>query len=200
MVLNETVRRAGARARAGAHQRLHARDNSSAVVPAVGAAAVLALALALVAPTAVAAQDVGLPVGAQAAQVMVEDLDGNAVPVASSLGAKPVLLEFWAAWCSVCAELEPEMHRVHEEFGDDVEIVIVAVGVNQNPRTIRRHIARSPVAGRLVFDRRGAATRAFMAPATSYVVLLDAKGRVAYTGQGGDQELTAEITRLLAAR
>ena len=170
-----------------------------ALVRAVSIPSLLALALALVLIPfgRAAAQDVGLPVGAQAAQVMVEDLDGNAVPVASSLGAKPVLLEFWAAWCSVCAELEPEMHRVHEEFGDDVEIVIVAVGVNQNPRTIRRHIARAPVAGRLVFDRRGAATRAFMAPATSYVVILDANGRVAYTGQGGDQELTAALARVL---
>jgi thiol-disulfide isomerase/thioredoxin len=159
----------------------------------------LALALVLTAPTGAAAQDLGLPVGARPDMPAFEDLDGHPVNLGAVIGTKPVLLEFWATWCSVCAELEPEMRRVHEQYGDDVEVVVVAVGVNQNPRTIRRHLARSPMAGTLVFDRRGALTRAFMAPATSYVVILDASGKVAYTGQGSDQDLTAAVARVLAA-
>ena len=160
----------------------------------------LALALVLLAPQSAHAQDLGLPVGATPPAVPFEDLDGRAVDLSHVIGTKPVVLEFWATWCSLCAELEPEMHRVKQQYGDDVEVVIVAVGVNQNPRTIRRHVERSPVAGTLVFDRRGAATRAFMAPATSYVVILDAAGKVAYTGQGGDQKLTAAVARVLAKR
>jgi hypothetical protein len=36
-----------------------------------------------------------------------------------------------------------------------------------------------------------------MAPTTSYVVILDAEGRVAYTGSGGDQEIAAALARVV---
>lgn len=180
-----------------------ASGEGSAAAPrifAVPSLLALALALVLIPSGGANAQDLGLPVGAMPPAVQFEDLDGRAVDLSRVIGTKPVVLEFWATWCSLCAELEPEMQRVKQQFGDDVEVVIVAVGVNQNPRTIRRHVEHSPVAGTLVFDRRGAATRAFMAPATSYVVILDATGKVAYTGQGGDQKLTAAVARVLAQR
>jgi hypothetical protein len=35
--------------------------------------------------------------------------------------------------------------------------------------------------------------RAFQAPATSYVVILDGQGRVVYTGIGADQDLDAAL-------
>ena len=76
----------------------------------------------------------------------------------------------------------------------------MAVGVNQNPRSIRRHMQRHDVPGRVLYDSRGAATRAYRAPTTSYVVVLDRSGRVAYTGQGGDQDLVAAVQKVVSTR
>jgi uncharacterized membrane protein YeiH len=50
----------------------------------------------------------------------------------------------------------------------------------------------------VLWDGRGAAVRAFRAPATSYVVVLDAAGRVVYTGIGADQDI--EMALALVAR
>jgi hypothetical protein len=50
-----------------------------------------------------------------------------------------------------------------------------------------------------VYDRRGDASEAYDAPATSYVVIVDAAGKVAYTGVGGTQDLDAAIARALGA-
>ena len=47
--------------------------------------------------------------------------------------------------------------------------------------------------------RRGEAVRAFETPATSYIVILDAAGRVAYTGIGRDQDVAAAIRDVLQA-
>jgi hypothetical protein len=47
-----------------------------------------------------------------------------------------------------------------------------------------------------VWDGKGAAVRAFSAPGTSYVVLLDAKGRVIYTGAGSDQKVLPVLAKL----
>lgn len=144
------------------------------------------------------AQDVGLPIGSVPETAELEDLDGNPIDLGTVIGGKPAIIEFWATWCPLCEALEPRMHDVSRQFADSLQVVIVAVGVNQSPRTIRRHIADHPQPGVLLFDRRGRATRAFMAPATSYVVALDAAGRVVYTGIGADQDIAAAARRALA--
>lgn len=153
--------------------------------------------LLLVRPHGAMAQDIGLPVGSRPEPVTLEDLDGASVDLGGIIGTKPVLLEFWATWCPLCEELEPAMRTITQRYGDRVEVIVVAVGVNQNPRSIRRHLQRHAVPGRVLYDARGAATRAFRAPTTSYVVVLDATGRVAYTGQGADQDLEAAVARVL---
>lgn len=172
-------------------QRVRVRERRVRVGVWAGALLVL---LAFARP--VVGQDIGLPVGTQVQAVTVEDLDGNAVDLGQFIGKGPVLFEFWATWCPLCEELEPRMHAVEQRFGDAIEVVVVAVGVNQNPRSIRRHLEGHRMPGRMVFDAKGAATRAFKAPTTSYVVVLDAQGRVAYTGQGGDQDLVAAVARV----
>lgn len=159
--------------------------------------AALAVACCLLTPARTTAQDIGLPVGSRPDAVTLEDLDGGTVDLGSIVGTKPVLLEFWATWCPLCEELEPQIRTVEQRYGNDVDVIVVAVGVNQNPRSIRRHLQRHDVPGRILFDARGAATRAYRAPTTSYVVLIDATGRVAYTGQGADQNLVAAVQKVV---
>ena len=49
----------------------------------------------------------------------------------------------------------------------------------------------------VLYDRRGLATDAYEVPATSYIVIIDAKGTVVYTGVGGDQDIDAAIKKAL---
>lgn len=158
---------------------------------------VMPLALTLLATAPAAAQDVGLPLGSVPDAVQLEDLDGNPVDLATIIGGRPALIEFWATWCPLCKALEPRIAAVKEEHGDALEVVIVAVGVNQTPRSIRRHTAEHAPPGRILFDARGRAARAFQAPTTSYIVALDAAGRVVYTGVGDDQDIAAAARKAL---
>jgi thiol-disulfide isomerase/thioredoxin len=157
-----------------------------------------AAALLLGGAAPLAAQDVGLALGATPEAVQIEDLDGNAVNLSEYVGRKPVLVQFWATWCPLCEALDPKLRAAKQRHGDALEILVVAVGVNQNPRTIRRYMDRHPLPGRVLFDGRGRATRAFMAPSTSYVVALNAAGRVVYTGVGADQDIAAAAARAVA--
>lgn len=154
----------------------------------------VAAALVLAAAPA-AAQDVGIELGVVPDAVQVEDLDGNVVNLSDYIGRKPLLVQFWASWCSLCSALEPKIQAARNRYGDRLEVLIVAVGVNQTPRSIRRHQETHQLPGTLVFDGRGRATRAFRAPTTSYVVALDAQGRVVYTGVGADQDIAAAAAR-----
>ena len=160
-----------------------------------GGALALAITGLLMSGAPVAGQDVGLPLGTVPDAVQVEDLEGAAVDLADYIGKKPVLIQFWATWCPLCAELEPGIRAAQRAHGNALEVLVIAVGVNQNPRTIRRHVQNHAPPGRLLFDGRGRATRAFRAPTTSYVVALDARGRVVYTGVGGEQDIAAAAAR-----
>jgi peroxiredoxin len=162
--------------------------------------ALSALALAGAAPRAAEAQDVGLAIGSRAPVIQMEDLDGDPVNLAQYIGRRPVLMEFWAHWCTVCAALEPRLKASEQRYGSEVAFLTVAVAVNQSPRSIRRHLEDHDVPGQLLFDRDGRATRAYDAPSTSYIVILDRQGRVAYTGVGEDQDLAAALARVTAAR
>jgi len=155
---------------------------------------VLAVALAL--PPALRAQDIGLPIGTRAPAVVVADLDGKSVDLGSYVGKQPVLLEFWATWCPLCKALEPALTAAHARYGRAVQFVAIGVGVNQTPASIRRHLAEHPLPFPVLFDAGGAAVRAYQAPTTSYIVLLDKAGKVTYTGAGAEQDVATALARV----
>jgi len=169
------------------------------VVKACAVRGALCAVILMAAPVALVAQDdvLGIPVGQTPPAVTIEDLDGNPVELARWVGKKPVLVEFWATWCPVCEELLPRMEAARRRYGDRVEFLVISVAVNQSKSTVRRHLARHPMPFTFLWDANGAAVRAFQAPATSYVAVLDAKGKVVYTGVGAEQNLDAALQRAL---
>ena len=153
-------------------------------------------ALALGAPVALRAQDdVGLAVGTTAPSAAVQDLDGKPLDLASLVGKRPVVFEFWATWCPICAALMPKVEAAHARYGDRVDFVEVAVAVNETAAAVRRHAESHHYPFRFLFDATGAAVRAYQAPTTSYVVVVNAAGRVVYTGSGADQDIEGAIRK-----
>jgi thiol-disulfide isomerase/thioredoxin len=160
---------------------------------------ILALVLLGAAVPALRAQDddVGIPVGATPTAPKIEDLSHHTVDLAQYVGKGPVLLEFWATWCPICRELQPRMTAAFNKYGKQVTFLAVGVAVNETPASIQRHLAEHPMPYQVLWDSGGNATRAFLAVATSYVVILNAKGAVAYTGTGSDQDLDGALEKAL---
>lgn len=143
------------------------------------------------------AQEAGIPVGAKAPIVTVRDLDGKAVDLGQYIGKKPILLEFWATWCGLCEELLPRVRAAKAAYGDQVEFFGVNVTVNQSRDRVRRYLEKNPAPFRTLYDEEGTSTRAYQAPATSYVVIVDRAGKIAYTGSGGTQDLVGVLRRVI---
>jgi thiol-disulfide isomerase/thioredoxin len=131
----------------------------------------------------------GIPLGSTPPPVTIADLQGKPVALGDVIGRGPALVEFWATWCPLCSALEPKLAAAYARYHTGVRFVAVAVAVNETPAAVRRHLARHPMPYPYLWDTNGNATRAFQAPTTSFVVILDRTGKVSYTGSGVDQDL-----------
>ena len=140
---------------------------------------------------------VGIAIGSAAPAVTVNDLDGKPYDFATFIGKKPALIQFWATWCELCEKLDPRVRAAAARYGSEVEFIGVNVTVNQKVDRVKRWIEEHKPVYRPLWDNRGVAVRAFDVPSTSFIAIVDAKGRIAYTGVGADQDIEGALRKVV---
>ena len=157
-------------------------------------AALTGLVLAA-APRAAWSQDSGIAIGTQGPAAAVETLDGKPADLAQYIGKGPVLMQFWATWCANCKALEPQMQAAMQKYAGKMKFVAVAVAVNQSVERVKAFRDAHRMKQDIVYDRKGNAAGSYEVPATSFIVVLDATGKVVYTGVGSDQNIDAAVRK-----
>lgn len=74
----------------------------------------------------------------------------------------PVLVDFWAEWCTHCRALNPVLEQVAEEL--DGKVTVAKLDVDDNPEAAARYGVRSIPALILFRDGAPVATRIGSAP------------------------------------
>ena len=159
----------------------------------LSAVAIVSLAL----PGGARAQEMGIMVGSAAPAAAVQSLEGTAMDLGGMYGEKPVVLEFWATWCPLCKKLEPAMKAAQAKYAGDVRFVSVGVPSNQSAEKQKAYMEKQQLGGTFVFDKNGAAMKAYAVPHTSYVVVIDKAGKVVYTGVGAEQDIDAAVQKAM---
>ncbi|MEI9927124.1 MAG: thioredoxin [Sphingomonas sp.] len=70
---------------------------------------------------------------------------------------KPVVVDFWAAWCGPCKMIAPALEELADELGE--QVTIVKVDIDENPDAPSRYGVRGIPTMILFKDGRPAATQ-----------------------------------------
>ena len=121
----------------------------------------------------------------------VEMLDGSKVTL-SALQGKPTLLIFWATWCPPCRlELSKLQEHIIDRYGDKINVLPISRG--EERAKVEEYISKMGYTFAVGLDGDQSIYRKY---ATNYIprcFVIDAKGKVVYSGVGYDEAIAKEV-------
>jgi cytochrome c biogenesis protein CcmG, thiol:disulfide interchange protein DsbE len=106
----------------------------------------------------------------------LERLDGRGDLSLESLRGKPVVLNFWASWCSPCKDEAPLLQEASERWGDRVSFV--GIDVKDFRGDARAFVERFGITYPNVYDGKGSTIGRYGVTGYPETYFLDAEGRV----------------------
>ena len=116
--------------------------------------------------------------GGKAPALKLADASGRELAI-GELRGKTVVVNFWATWCEPCREEMPSLERLRKQMGEK-RLEVVAVNVGEAPERVARFTREVPVTFPIVYDRDGAAAKAWKVRGYPTSFVLDSSGRIRY--------------------
>ncbi|MEG2087913.1 MAG: TlpA disulfide reductase family protein [Angelakisella sp.] len=119
----------------------------------------------------------------------VVDGDGNEVKLSELVG-KPLVLNFWASWCSPCKAEMPDFNTVYEELGEEVTFVMVNLvdGQRETLESGKKHIADNKFTFPVYFDTKRDAALNYGISSIPTTYFIDKDGYVVTGARGAIDE------------
>lgn len=137
---------------------------------------------------------------ATAPDFTVLDADGNTVKLSDYFG-KPVVINFWATWCSPCRSELPSFDTLYNEYGSEVNFLMVNLtdGNRDTIDSVKRFVSSSGYTFPVYFDTDENAAYEYSVYSIPHTVFIDRNGNVTqtHTGAMSEEKLTGYISKLM---
>ena len=119
--------------------------------------------------------------------------NGKTVSLADYQSKKPVYLKFWATWCQPCRKEMPHFQHVQNEFGDQVEVIAINLGINDNIEAVEATQKEFALTMPMAIDNNGDLAQAFRLLGTPYHLLFDKEMNLLHVGNEANKQLDNKI-------
>lgn len=115
----------------------------------------------------------------------VYDADGNEVLLSEYFG-KPIVLNFWASWCSPCQMEMPDFHEKYLEIGEDVQFLMINMtdGSRETVEIASEFIEEKGYTFPVFYDTKSDAAMTYGAYSLPTTFFIDADGYVIAQASG----------------
>lgn len=129
------------------------------------------------------------------------DYDGNTVNLSDYIGT-PIVLNFWATWCSPCRSEMPDFNKVSQEYLEDELLFLMvdlADGRRETVEIAKEYIEEKNFTFPVLFDTERDAAIAYGVRAIPTTYLINKEGHVVWGTEGPltEGELRRVITAIL---
>lgn len=137
---------------------------------------------------------------ATAPDFTVVDVDGNVVNLSDCFG-KPVVINFWATWCSPCRSELPAFDKLYDAYGSEVTFLMVNLtdGSRDTIDSVKQFVSSSGYGFPVYFDTDENAAYEYSVYSIPLTVFIDRDGNVtgSHTGMMSEEKLTEYINKLM---
>lgn len=131
----------------------------------------------------------------------VYDAEGNEVRL-SDFAGKPVVLNFWASWCGPCKSELPAFENVWQEFGGDIEFLMVNLtdGVSETVDGVSKFVSKNGFTFPVYFDTAQNAAYTYGVTSIPATALVNADGEIvaAQVGAVSEDSLRNAVLSMLS--
>ena len=115
--------------------------------------------------------------------VTVKNLQGKNVSTKSfSNDGKPMVISFWATWCSPCKKELNNIAEIYEDWQDETGVKVIAVSIDdaRNKHKVKPYVDSKGWEFEVYIDANQDLKRAMNVNNVPYTFLVDGEGKIVY--------------------
>lgn len=138
------------------------------------------------------------------ASVQLKTMDGKTVNTAELGFDGPVVISFWATWCSPCKRELNTIHELYDDWQEETGVNLVAVSIDDNKtmNSVSMYVNGTGWEYLVLMDPNGDFKRAMGVNNVPHTFLVDKEGNIVYShnnyAPGDEDTLYQEILKLAA--
>lgn len=140
------------------------------------------------------------------ASVQLKDMEGNAVNTANLELDGPIIISFWATWCSPCKRELNTIQDLYPDWQDETGVTLVAVSIDdeKTKNSVPMYVNGKGWEYLVLMDTNGDFKRAMGVNNVPHTFLIDKEGNIVYShnnyAPGDEDELYEELLKLTATK